>query len=249
MEKESGALSDNARFLLAKERAAAGAGQGGIGTLAEKNLHRVLKYYIEPDDTKHEVPFAGSVADVKNDDGIFEIQTGDFANLRQKLAKFLETCHVTVVYPVVAGTRVHWTDPGSGEVTVRRSPKHRTEAAVFRELYPIRAFLSHPGFSLRLILLSLDDYRTLDGWDQSGKRGATKGEKIPTAILSETGLSSPGDYRRFLDGLPSPFTVREFSARHKLSDRTAAEGVRILSDLGLVRREGKRGRAYLYTVL
>ena len=62
-----------------------------IGTLSERVTHRVLKYYFEPDPNFHEVKYLGSVADIKNSDGIIEIQTKGLDRLRGKLHKFLPT--------------------------------------------------------------------------------------------------------------------------------------------------------------
>ena len=36
----------------------------GIGTLSEKTVHAVLKYYYEPDSSHHEIPLEKSVADI-----------------------------------------------------------------------------------------------------------------------------------------------------------------------------------------
>ena len=43
----------------------------GIGTLAEKTLHRTLKLALEPDEAYHEIEFLGSIADIKRDGQIF----------------------------------------------------------------------------------------------------------------------------------------------------------------------------------
>lgn len=61
----------------------------GIGTLAEKTLHAVLKRYFEPDETKHEVKVGRHVADIVNNSGIIEIQTRAFNALRPKLEAYL----------------------------------------------------------------------------------------------------------------------------------------------------------------
>ena len=60
-----------------------------IGTLGEKSLHAVLKRYYEPDRSCHEIPVGNYVADIVNQDGIFEIQTRGLSNLRPKLNELL----------------------------------------------------------------------------------------------------------------------------------------------------------------
>ena len=74
-----GALSvsvDEERFFGARELVLAERAKcGGIGTLSEKTLHKILKYYVEPNEEYHEVEYLGSVLDIKGENGIFEIQT------------------------------------------------------------------------------------------------------------------------------------------------------------------------------
>ena len=71
--------------------------KNGIGTLGEKTLHAVLKNYFEENEKNHEVKIGSYVSDIKNDDGIIEIQTGNFNKLRKKLEIFLETEDVRLV--------------------------------------------------------------------------------------------------------------------------------------------------------
>ena len=47
------AMKNNISFSKAVERAREGYEDGGIGTFNEKFLHRALKFYFEPDETKH----------------------------------------------------------------------------------------------------------------------------------------------------------------------------------------------------
>ena len=71
--------------------------RNGIGVLSEKTLHSVIKRFIEPNEALQEVKVGNHYADIKNDDGIFEVQTRSFNKLRAKLTSYLETEKVTVV--------------------------------------------------------------------------------------------------------------------------------------------------------
>ena len=144
-----------------------------IGTLAEKNVHATLKKWIEPDAEKHERRFHRFVADILTEDRIYEIQTGQFYRLARKLSVFLAEKDVTVVYPIPHVRYILWIDPETGEISKkRRSPKVGTGMEVFRELPGILSFLPHPGLTVRLYLLDMDEYRFLDGWSRDRKRGA-----------------------------------------------------------------------------
>ena len=100
--------SDEFQNLLsiACSRAKSEGAEMGIGTYGEKLLHRTLKYYFEPNSDFHEVAFNGSVADIKNGEGIIEIQTRSFEKLVPKLERFLCCSHVTVVYPIIERKRI-----------------------------------------------------------------------------------------------------------------------------------------------
>ena len=75
-------------------------GQNGIGTLREKTIHSVLKYYYAPDSSYHEIKIGPYVADICVDGEIFEVQTRNFNKMRAKLEYFLQEHDVTIIYPV-----------------------------------------------------------------------------------------------------------------------------------------------------
>ena len=95
-----------------------------IGTLNEGDVHLQLKlaYAGFNENSCLEQPLNGFVADVVHDDVVYEIQTGGFDHLRQKLPVFLETHDVIVVYPVTTSKTIvkHLED---GSVQSRKSPK------------------------------------------------------------------------------------------------------------------------------
>ncbi len=62
----------------------------GIGLLNEKPLHASLKeWYAQPGD-QFEVPVDGFVIDIVRDDLLLEIQTGSFASIKSKLARWCD---------------------------------------------------------------------------------------------------------------------------------------------------------------
>lgn len=73
----------------------------GIGTLKERSLHAVLKYWFSPDEACHERKVGRYVADVFDGERVVEIQTGSAYRLQPKLEAFLPAYPVTVVLPLV----------------------------------------------------------------------------------------------------------------------------------------------------
>ena len=134
---------ERARFETARRAGLAAVGVGaGIGTLRERSLHAVLKYWADPDETHHEIPLEGLVADVFDGERVTEIQTRGFSKLRPKLARLLPRYPVTVIYPVAQVKRTAWIDPETGESTpLRRSPKTGRVWDAFAEMYYLRDYL------------------------------------------------------------------------------------------------------------
>jgi hypothetical protein len=221
---------------------------GGIGTLGEKTLHSVLKQYYEPDTACHEIKIGRYVADIVNENGVIEIQTRSFIALRQKLACFLEQSDVTVVYPVARTKWLFWIDEATGEVTKkRRSPKLGQPYEIFYELYQIRSLLAHPRLRLCVVLLELEEYRTLNGWSRDKKKGSTRYDRIPVDITGELCINTLSDYAKLIpEGLPDSLTVKDFKAASGLSLYASGLALSVLHTVGAVVRTGKKGNAYVY---
>ena len=220
----------------------------GVGGLGEKAVHKILKLTIEPDVTKHEVKYLGSIADIKNDDGIYEIQTRHPENLSKKLEKLLPECKVTLVIPLIKEKRIRWINTQTGEISEpRKSPKSEDAYTAINQLHPIAKFFTHPNFRLKLIFLSADEYKRLDGWDKTKKKGATRIERIPSELLSVIDFNSVSDYERYIPSeISGEFLAKDFARAIKRPSRFTYFVIRFFVNLGLVAPIGKEGRAIKY---
>lgn len=220
-----------------------------IGTLREKTVHAVVKSYIEPDFSNHEIKIDNYYADIVNEDGIIEVQNGNFNKLRNKLNALLDLKPLTIVYPVCHIKMIHWIEEDTGEVgKPRKSPVKGTPHMIFRELYKIKNYLNHPNLKFHIILMDMDEYRLLDGWSKDKKSGATKCDRIPTKLIDELSINSVEDYYKFIpDNLPTNFTVKDYRKAAKIKLKDAQAAVNILNHLDTIKRIGNKGRAYLYT--
>ena len=238
-------------FRQAAERvylADRGGSPGGIGTMGERRLHAILKYYLSPDASCHEVRLGRYVADICADTGVFEIQTRRMDRLLPKLAAFLAEREVTVVYPVAREKYLSWIDPEDGTVTSpRKSPRHGCVQDCLYELYYLREYLSHPRFHVRVILCDMQEYRWQTGFGRGRKRRAPRAERIPRVLSGDYGLAAPEDYACLIPAsLPVAFTAKEYAAAVKIPPAAAYRAVQVLLTVGAIRRSGKRGNAYCY---
>lgn len=223
----------------------------GIGTLSEKTMHGVLKYYYEPDIDYQEVALNGYVADIFRDEKVIEIQTGNFGRMRNKLSVFLDLYKVKIVYPIPCNKWLNLIDTDTGELLSRRkSPKKGTSYDAFFELYKIKDFLSHKNLTIELLLVNTDEYRIKNTGKNPGRRSrkpSVKYDRIPLSIEDIITLEEPNDYMMFLpNNLPEEFTVKEFAGAAGIDEGTVSTVLNILMSLGVVVRTSKRGRAYLY---
>ena len=223
---------------------------GGIGTLGEKTVHSTLKQYLSRDLANQEIKIGSYFADVCVDGHIFEIQTRQFHKLRSKLDFFLKEHPVTVVYPVTNVNFLRWVTPDTGEITApKKSTRRGNPLQVFAELYGIRPYLSHPNFSLKIVLMDMEEYRMLDGYGKDKKKRATKCDKFPLKLVAEYDIETPPDYMMLLPPeLPDTFTAKEFARLSKIPVGLAQTTLLLLTELHIVLRTGKQGNAYIYEI-
>jgi hypothetical protein len=251
MKKEDVTYINQEAFELAKEKVLqAERGTNGIGTLGEKTVHAILKLYYEPNADCHEVALDGYVADICNGDGVIEVQSAGFNRLRDKLAVFLNHYPVTVVYPMPYNKWVTWIEPETGERSARRkAPKCWTPYYAFFELYKIKDYLTNPNLHLKLVLMDLDEYRLLNGWNESRKRGSTRFDRVPIGIRREVSIDQVEDYLQLVPyELGEVFDTRAFAGAAHIGVDTARQVVNILNYVGTLSRVGKKGNSILYSV-
>lgn len=211
----------------------------------------MLKNYYAPDETQHEIPVEGCVADIFNGKEIIEIQTRSFDRMRPKLERFLPLYPVTIVYPIPYCKHVFWIDEETGEISGgRKSPLKGSPYLAFKELYRIKAYLQDPNLTIRLTFLNMEEYKLLNGWSRDKKRGSSRYDRIPISIEQEVEFTCAQDYVQLIPyDLPEPFTSAQLGKAVHIRKEQAGIVCNILHDLGVIERDGKKGNAYLYRVV
>lgn len=221
----------------------------GIGTLGEKTLHSLLKRAIEPDVTCHEVPVGRYVADVRNGQGFYEVQTRAMYKLVKKVDTFLQEAPVQVVFPLMRTTELLYLNPETGTLSEKRkSPKKGTFYRALPALYDLRSLLFRPGFSIEMVLLDGEEIRLLDGYGTDKKHHATRYERIPTAFVDSLLLEKPEDYRALLPANcpEAPFDAKTFGKALGVRKGDDYRAATVLRMAGVLEVTGKRGNAFLY---
>lgn len=215
---------------------------GSIGTINEKTLHAAIKYYLEPDSTKHEISIYGYVADILNGNHIYEIQLRNFNVLRNKLTAFLNDYQVTLVYPLAKVKYINYLNEEGSVIKTRKSPKscHPLDASV--ELYKIKPLLKSPNLHVKLLMMEINEYRTL-----ANNYITNKVDQIPLKIIEEIDIANDNDYLKCLPpGLPELFTTKDLKKAAHIRLKVAQLTTNILSSLGVIIKVGKDKKLYLY---
>ena len=221
----------------------------GIGMQQEKTVHAVVKNFEDPDEDHQEIPIEGYIADIYTGEEIIEIQNGNFYKMRGKLETFLPLYPVRIVYPIPHEKWNIWIDPSTGELGKKNKCSRRGHFYMaFQELYRIRPFLADPHLSVELLLIDMEEYRLRDGWSRDGKRGSHRYDRIPLALYDRMLLTCPRDYCQFIPfDLEEPFSAAELGKAAHIRGSFSTV-LQILTQLGVVKRVGKRGNAFLYRV-
>ncbi len=220
----------------------------GIGTLGEKTLHAILKYFFEEDENYHEIKVGNFYADILNQAGITEIQTRQWNKLREKLKAFLPEHKVTLVYPVAYTKWLLWINEETGEISNKRlSPKKGSAYDIFIELYRIKNFLNDKNLRLSIVLLDIEEYRLLNGWSRDGKKGSWRHDRIPKGLRNVININTKEDYSILIpDTLPESFTSKDFAKASGLRLSNAQTALNILYYVNAIERVGKKGNMFIY---
>lgn len=221
----------------------------GIGTLAEKRMHAIIKQFLCDDPACQEVKLNGTrfVSDIRIGNEIYEVQTGSFFPMKKKIAYYLEhtDCTVTVVHPIPVLRWSSWVDPKSMEISPRKRVTRACRPSdLLPELWWLAPHLQNARLRFCLLLLETQDFKLLDGSSPDRKRHATHYERIPLSLQGELHFSCPAELSALIPSdLPAHFTVKQFSALSKIRGRKAYSAVRALVALGLARPADPIGRS------
>ena len=218
-------------------------------TMGEKSLHDSVKlwYFQEGDEVEKEVD--GYVVDVVRGDLLIEVQTANFSAIREKLRRLVKAHPVRLVHPISERKWVVRVD-GDGETVLsrRRSPRRGRVEDLFYELVYMPELLAEGNMSLEVLLVHSEDVLIDDGRGSWRRRRWSIHDKRMLELRERLLFRSPDDFKQLLpETLPNMFTSRMLAKETGLNMRLAQKMLYCLTKMNIVERNGKKGRAYLYT--
>ncbi|MBN1680283.1 MAG: hypothetical protein JW966_08315 [Anaerolineae bacterium] len=194
------------------------------------------------------MPLDGYVIDIVQENRLVEIQTGNFAVLKRKLAVLAEHYPVRVVYPV---PREKWIvrldDDNRTPISRRRSPKRGAVVHLFAELVYFPALVMAPQISLEVLLIQEDEIRYYDNKRGWRRKGWVIHERRLLGVVGRQVFESPRDLLALVPpALAEPFTTADLAAALGQKVRLAQQMAYCLRTMGMLSPVGKRGNAVLY---
>jgi len=219
-----------------------------IGTRNETSLHRDLKFSYAGQNGRTEAEVGGFVADGISASGEFiEIQTTNFAALREKIREFTARGKLRVVYPAIITKYLEVFNVDGKRQYRRKSNRRGSSWDLFNALVyaPDLPLLSR--VSVELVLVDASEQRVQDGKGSWRRRGLSIRDRQLITVRERICLEKLSDYRRFIPFQKNEdFTSATLAEKAGISLMLAQKTLYVLTKLGIVLRTGKRRNAFIY---
>jgi hypothetical protein len=211
--------------------------------MPERGLHAELKEWLQRPGDLIEGTVWGYRADLIRGDLLIEIQTGNFPQIRAKLARLLKGYRVRLVHPVPERRWVIREVEGKKQ----RRISHRVGRVeeVFNELVYCPTLPLDPNFSLEVLLVHSEEAQSVK-WRGRKRTRYTVTERHLVKVVSSTVFEKPEDYLKLIPDMHGAFTSRQFSKAAGLRITLARRVVYCLAKMGMLEEVGSVARAKLY---
>ena len=190
----------------------------------------------------------GSVIDIVRGELLVEIQTRGFSSLKRKLEKLVASHTVRLVYPIaVEKWIIRLADDGAVQEGRRKSPRRGSILGLFCELVSFPHLISHPNFSLEVLLIQEEEVRQLGTARNWRRRGWGTVERRLVQVVERRLFATPADLAALLPAtLDEPFTTAGLADAIHQPRWLAQKMVYCFRGMGAISESGKAGRAALY---
>lgn len=217
--------------------------------MTEQTLHEQLKQFYASETGDIESPLGDYKVDVVRGDLLIEIQTRSFSSIRDKLRDLAHENKVRLVHPIAYQKWITRLDRNENQVGRRKSPRRGRVEDVFYELVYLPKLLMNPNFELEVAMVDLEEYWIDDGKGSWRRRRWSIHDKRMLELRERHLFNSPEDFKAlFPESLPSMFTSRMLANETGLNMRLTQKMLYCLTKMNIVERNGKKGRAYLYSI-
>lgn len=166
-----------------------------IGTLNETTFHTDLKWLFSESNDQLEKKVGNYIVDIVRDDLLIEIQTKNFSKIRNKIENLIQKHKVKLVHPIIQDKWIVNLDTQLNKVIHRRkSPLHCSYINVFEELIRIPRMISHPNFSIEIVLVQIEEIREKSDRANWRRKGWMIYDKKLLRVIESKKFHNPIDF-------------------------------------------------------
>lgn len=214
----------------------------------ESSLHASLKQIFKTEGAAEEVRLDGFWIDIVSGDELIEIQTGNFYAIKTKLENLLDHHPIRLVHPIPLKKWIVQSSYDQELLTRRKSPRLGRIEDVFRELIYIPHLITHPNFTLEVVLTTEEELRVTDGRGSWRRKFISIIDRRLLEIVEIRRFSSPTDFISLIPPvLMNGFTNRSLSENLCIPLRLAGKLTYCLRIAGFLQILRKEGRHLIYT--
>lgn len=218
--------------------------------MTEYSLHSEIKAWYKGSEDKLEVKVDDFIVDVLRGKLLIEIQTSNFSAVKKKLVKLLLKNQVRLVYPIA---KIKWIvhAPRSGQLLRRRkSPKKGKLVDLFHELVHIPGLIENRNFSLEVLLIEEEEFRSSDGEGSWRRKGVRVKDRKLLKVFDRIVFREKQDFLEFLPKeLHGRFTNKVLALKLGISTRLAQKVTYCLRKMCAISVVGKKRNELLFQVL
>jgi hypothetical protein len=216
--------------------------------MQETSLHAVLKSLYAQQGGQLEASVDGFLVDVLVDDLLIEIQTRNFSALKNKLAALIERHVIRLVHPIPQEKWIVNLPPkGEKPLTRRKSPKRGRLEHLFVELVSFPYLVTHPNFSLEVLLTREEEIRRMDGRGSWRRGGISIIDRRLVEVIKHHLLVSPEDFTDMIpSSLSQPFTIQQLASKLGITNRLASQMTYCLRSMNILTTVGTSRKPLVY---
>lgn len=217
--------------------------------MTEQSLHEQLKEVYAKETGEIESTLGDYRVDVIRGDLLIEIQTKSFSSIKDKLRDLSKGKRVRLVHPIAYQKWIIRLDKNGERVKRRKSPKRGRVEDIFYELVYMPRLLMNHNFELEVAMVDMEEYWIDDGNGSWRRKYWSIHDKKLLKLNEQHLFMNPMDFKTLIpESLPTQFTSTMLADESGLRKKLAQKMLYCLRKMNVVRRTGKRGRAYLYMV-
>jgi len=221
-----------------------------IGTQNESSLHKTLKFQYTGPGGKTENLVGDYVADGITRKGEYiEVQTGSFAPLKEKVKEFAKKGKVRIIHPIAVSKYIEVYDTEGKLLHRRKSPSRGSlwdlfDALLYAPLIPLIK-----NVKIEAALIDITEKRIKDGKGSWRRKGISIYDKELSGWHECILFENPKDYLYFIPFKKGQeFTVSCLAKAENIKAWDARKVLYVLTKMKVVKRVGKKGKAWVYTV-